>query len=581
MLLIISLLGVAVAGSAGVKAQAAPPESASYVPADSLLFVTVDLDVTSTPWLQAAILTQRIDQNLTPEQIFSSLAGAVFGDQASAIDPALFIGGEATLVAVDPDFAGLIEEAIPTDPSIAAGAGVDVSVATAELTQGYVLVTLPPDVAAAEAAMEQALASQAETDGVSVDSSTYEGIDIRSIPAVEASGRPGIAIAQVDEAVIAAATAAELESVIDVRVGSAPTMADSEFIDAVLAPLPSAYLAIGVLNGPVAAAVATEAGDLGSSVNVFTPGGTNAFTGFTVTAGNEGFRLDSRSTSTDGSPVAGAGESFDAELPNRMPADTQVLVNGADFGSTGVLDAVVVTLFAVFFGSLEGTVVPLDPVATPEATPVPTFEETAAQVYQTLALLLGVNLQTDLVQLLDGEYAFGLWGLEGGQLETASAVLISQTSDPETVQSTITMLTNFLGVGAGDITGAAGATPEATGGAGLIEIDLSSEDMALAPLSIGVVDDALIIGYGSGGDVAVNGGDGSLVETEPFEAVTAQLPAERNLLIFVNLGSLQSTLGAQGGGASMVTGGQALAIAGFQDGDMAALQGMLYIPEPQ
>ena len=111
LVLTVSLLGVAVAGDTGVNAQAALPASASYVPADSLLFVTVDLDVTSMPWLQAAILAQRIDQNLTPEQIFGTLAGSVFGDQAVEIDPELFLGGEATLIAIDPDFGGLIEEA--------------------------------------------------------------------------------------------------------------------------------------------------------------------------------------------------------------------------------------------------------------------------------------------------------------------------------------------------------------------------------------------------------------------------------------------------------------------------------------
>ncbi len=580
VLLMFAMVGAVNTGRTTVSAQAAAPESTSYVPADSLMFVTVDLDVTSTPWLQAGILAQRIDQNLTPEQLFGALASSVLGQQASAIDPQLFLGGEATLIAVDPNLGQLVDEAIPDDVVTMPGAGIDVSVTTAELTEGYVLVTLPPDAAAAEAAMRQALIDQAAIDGVAVAFSRSGDVSITAIPADEASGRPGVAVAQVDDAVIAAATVRELQAVIDVRVNDAPSMADVESIDTVMAPLPSEYLAIGAINGPVAGAAAAGIDEAGAAADVILPSGTNAFTGFTITAENEGFRLDSRSASTDGTPLAAGGDPFIAELPELLPADTQVMVSGYDFQSTQVLDGVVVTLFALFFGAMEGSVVPLDPAASPEPTAVPTFEEAAAEAYETLALLLGVNLQTDLVQLLDGEFLFGIWGVENADLAVGNVVLIANTSDPATVDATVTTLMNFLGLGAPDLTGAAGATPETTGGTGLTVSDLSDGGTELAPLAIGVANDALIIAYGNGADVAISGSDDRLVDTDLFAAATAGLPSERNSLTFINLGALESSLGGPGAG-SFISAGQAFAVAGFQDGELAGMQGLLYIPEPE
>jgi hypothetical protein len=579
-LLMFAMVGAVNAGRTTVSAQAATPESASYVPADSLMFVTVDLDVTSTPWLQAGILAQRIDQNLTPEQLFGALASSVLGQQASAIDPQLFLGGEATLIAVDPNLGQLVDEAIPDDVVTMPGSSIDVSVTTSELTEGYVLVTLPLDAAAAEAAMRQALIDQAAIDGVAVAFSKSGEVSITAIPADEASGRPGVAVAQVDDAVIAAATVRELQAVIDVRLSDAPSMAEFELIDTVLAPLPSEYLAIGAINGPAAGAAAGGIDEAGAAADVILPSGTNAFTGFTITAENDGFRLDSRSASTDRTPLAAGGEPFVAELPELLPADTQVMVSGYDFESTQVLDAVVVTLFAVFFGAMEGSVVPLDPAASPEPTAVPTFEEASAEAYQTLALLLGVNLQTDLVQLLDGEFLLGIWGVENADLAVGNAVVIAKTSDPTTVDATVTTLMNFLGLGAPDLTGAAGATPESTGGTGLTEIDLSGGGTELAPLAIGVVNDALIIAYGGGADVAINGSDDRLVDTALFGDATAGLPSERNSLTFINLGALESSLAGTGAG-SFVAAGQAFAVAGFQDGELAGMQGILYIPEPE
>jgi hypothetical protein len=578
-LMAVSLLGVAVFRPLDSSAQASVPASAEYVPAHSLLFLTVDLDVTSTPWLQAAILAQRIDQRLTPEQLFGSLAGSVFGEQAAQIDPQLFLGGEVTLVLVELDVAGIVDDSTPID-DVEGGVGmVDVSVAAAEVTQGLVLIALPPDVSAADEALQAALSAQAETDGVTVESSSYAGIDIQSIPANAESGRPGMAIAQVDDALVAAATPAELEPVIDVRVNDASSMADNEAVPVVLEPLASDYLAIGVLNGPAAAAAGADAGTVGGITEVVVPGGDNAVTGFTLTAVNEGFRVDTRSASTNGEPVAGMNAPYDAELIGRMPADTQVLIDGYNLGGTGVIDAAVVVLFEAFFGSLEAAFVPFQPQGTPVPATVVPLDEAAQEAYSTVALLLGVNLQTELVQLLDGEYALGIWGIDNGDIAGAGAALIARTSDPATVDATLASLTNFLGVGASSLTGAAGATPGSAGAAELTVIDLSTDGTDLAPISFGVVGDEIIIGYGEGGEVAVNGVDDPLSESELFGAVTAELPQERNFLLYVNLDALQSTLQSTEGGLAMVTSGQAFGLAGFQDGDLAGTQGLLYIPE--
>jgi hypothetical protein len=79
-----------------------------------------------------------------------------------------------------------------------------------------------------------------------------------------------------------------------------------------------------------------------------------------------------------------------------------------------------------------------------------------------------------------------------------------------------------------------------------------------------------------------------LADTELFQNATASLPADRNAMLFVNLGELSSTVNAATasiiGDATPVASPtavsmpQAFAVVGFKDNLLAGSQGLLYIP---
>jgi hypothetical protein len=148
------------------------------------------------------------------------------------------------------------------------------------------------------------------------------------------------------------------------------------------------------------------------------------------------------------------------------------------------------------------------------------------------------------------------------------------------VSSSVGTLIGFLGFGLGD-----GVVVDTTrvGDSTVNSIDVQSLGIP-SPLTVGVVDGNLAIGIGAEGTSAITGATDSLADDPLFIAATAELPSERNSLIYVNVGLLRSTIDASlsstvyGEDGSIDFNADALAIAGFQDGDMAGAQGLLYIP---
>ncbi|MEZ4498127.1 MAG: hypothetical protein R2845_15440 [Thermomicrobiales bacterium] len=74
---------------------------------------------------------------------------------------------------------------------------------------------------------------------------------------------------------------------------------------------------------------------------------------------------------------------------------------------------------------------PLDGSATPEPLPT-TFDEAVDAAYGLASAFLGIDLQSSLVDLVDGEFLFALWGT-GGPASSPSVGFLSETSDPATV----------------------------------------------------------------------------------------------------------------------------------------------------
>jgi hypothetical protein len=580
---VLTSFGLAFSHGPVANARETIPETASYVPATALAYVTADLDASSAQWTQAEVLGQRIGRTITPERLFELFSQTVLGS-SDVIDANDFLGGDVAIAATNPDLNGMMPSLTTGDALSKGSTGVLADAATKAAQSGYVLIALPKDPSIAEVVIKAALQRIAENNDVQIKEEEHNGISVTWVAGDEAAGTPGVAYARIDDALIAAPTVKDLLPVLDLRVNGGDSLGTVPRFEQVIRPLPDESLALGVVNGSQLAA------DIGPEADKNLPGidavtnGVNAFTAFSVTAVDNGFQTDTRSVGEDGAAIFGDADNFTPSLIDQMPADTQVFVDGMDFSSTGLLDAIGVIGSQFLLGALAG-MSSASPAATPTIDPSTiTLPDAANTAFGQLALLFGVNLKSQLIDNLDGEYAFGLWGLNSTDATGVNAAFIAQTSDPAAVDASLTALTSFIGLFAQN---SAAVTPTTIDGVPMSSIDLSSSGVS-NPVVIGVNDDQLIVGIGDGANDAISGPTEQLADTELFQNATASLPAERNAMLFVNLGELSSTVNAATASIigdatpvaspTAVSTPQAFAVVGFKDNLLAGSQGLLYIP---
>jgi hypothetical protein len=309
---------------------------------------------------------------------------------------------------------------------------------------------------------------------------------------------------------------------------------------------------------------------LGVAVEAIVPGGANGVTAFAVSSESDGLRVDTRTVSSNGEPIRTFGDHVDANLIEHLPAETQIAVSGSDFANTRLVDAALSIVFSILSSSFVSMSDQADSGATPEALPTG-LDDSAAGAYALASAFLGVDLQSNLVDLLDGEFLFGLWNT-GGQYSDPSFGFISESSDAATIDRTISTLTLAVTLLFGAST--------STSPSGAIVIDLDG-----GSVEIDVIDDSLVIGYGGGGETLLETPESGLVDTELFQTVTEPLPADRSILIFVNVQALQDgapppRVPGPFGLSRSSADGPAFAFVMFNDGDEMGGQGYLYIPEP-
>lgn len=570
----LALVGVMVfamvAGSFGVRsatfAQSDVPLTAEYVPSDAVLYVAIDTHILSPQWIQLATLVQRIDDGANAEALPRNLLENAFeqDDDSIDLDFTPFVGGEVAALFIGAG--ALLDQSSSADFS-------DDPLATAEdLVEGMVVVAVPSNLAAAEAELLRALGDVAESRGLTIEESSYRDYTISSVAADTANGTPGIAIVTAGDAVAIALTAAQLEPIIDRADGIGESITEIGGFDAATAPLPDERVLFGLLNGPTLIQDGFALPVIGPALEAFVPGGANGVTAFTVSAEPNGVRVHTRTVGSDGNPGRTFGEHIDSNLIDNLPADTQIAVSGNDLASTRLVDGVLVLIYNLVFGTLGGAFSEFEDEgsATPEPLPA-TFEGYVEQAYGMAEAFLSVDLKADFVDLLDGEFLFGVINA-GSSHQTIG--FVSETSDPAALGGTVQ---NLLFV-AGFLMGGA---PE-TNAAGLSEVDLGG---GAGTLELGMVDDTLVLGVG-GVTTLLAEPEESLVESDVFQAATESLPVERSLLIFVNIGSLQAgssqtaPVNTFGLGSQSEAAGPAFAFVAFNDGDEMGGEGYVYIPEP-
>lgn len=569
--LIAGSLGGVSTGLARAQVRDQMPETASYVPASALAYVTANLDERSGQWQQANLLGERLGQSITPSDLFDLFSETVLGG-SGLIDVQGFLGGDVAFALTDPDVMSLLPN-VQTGDILGGSSGANVvEAASAALQTGYVLIALPKDPSLAEIALRAALTRIAENNGLTPQQETQDGITISFIPGDEATGRPGFATARVDDALIAAPTVKDLLPVLDLRVNGGDSLADSVRFKQVIRPLPSETLALGAINGSVLGSlIGPEAEQRLPGINAIT-NGIKAFTAFSVTAVENGFQTDSRSAGIGDGKIFGTADNFDPTYINQMPAETQIFADGFDFGATGLLDAVGVVASQVLLGALAG-MSSATPVSTPDPETV-TLQQASNDAFGNLALLFGVNLKSQLIDSLDGEYALGVWGIDSTSANGVSAAFIAHSSDPAAVDSSLNALTVFLGFAAQGST----VTTTTIDGVTMNRVTLGSSANATT-IDAGVNGDQLVVGIGDGAQAAISGSNDRLADTDLFKEATASLPTERNAMLFVNLESLAPVI-TESAGTTMSAANlpPAYALVGFKDNVMAASQGLLYVP---
>ena len=150
--------------------------------------------------------------------------------------------------------------------------------------------------------------------------------------------------------------------------------------------------------------------------------GPGASSGFALWADDAGFRVDTVQLPRAGEAFEPAGTASDLMLAERLPADSLLLVNGFDLGSS-LSFRLIEQLLVLGSGTLSGAT-----EAMPEMT-----QDTIDSQFEAFVPLLGFNLQTDFIQQLQGEFGFAVTGVDPMDQANVSALLTSEVGDPVVV----------------------------------------------------------------------------------------------------------------------------------------------------
>lgn len=499
---IVSSLGAI--ASRGVRAQdggQSELETASLVPADALLFVSLNTDVSSDQWLIAADL---LDQAGLEDIVYGTTAQllAESGLAAEWITPgSSFLGDEISVALVTGGENGV-------DPVVV--------LSSANPNQAF------------ETARSRFLAGTDER--VNLPVLEEEGLTVLS------SYENEISLARVDDLIVFGTTSG-VQQAVGVAYGAEPALADRPGFADLVDELEEDRVATVWANGPALTTMqgqllgGARGGGLGlQEAALLSPAfglATGGYSAIGVWAEEGGFRLDARVLpGPRGDALTAPDEA--TELAERAPADALLFVDGMDIGQVPALRSYLDSLvFGVGASSIS------EDFDGNDVFVYPTTEESYAELEE----LLGFDLRSDLIDLLTDEY--GLW-LSSSSLADAddlTAVLVSDAADPATVDASVDRLITLLRLESGD---------EATfnriqvGGETVTEI-LVPDDTSTGPLrlTIGVVDGQLLIGVGAGMEQYLDGPQAdSLAEAARFEAAFDALPDDDGGRFYLDVNTL-------------------------------------------
>ena len=512
ILIAVALLAMSMSAIAlprSVAAQQTDDSVAAFAPDTSLIFAELELDQSSAQWQLAAELVERSGatsllpmEDLQETEEGLSQLGAVFDGQA-AIVLTTFPETGATLDAVTDSAAG-----VATDPE---------ALAEGDVPEGFAVIFEPTN----PQALYDTIVEMSGEDAGETEEVEYNGYTIRvTTPPVDSG--TGSAFALVDEVVVGATVAEDVEAIIDVVTGDTPALDTSESFSNLRGQFESDVLAFGYINGPALLEGAQEQDpEALAEVPEELLASLNAYSAFAFWADDPGFRLDVRANTADGSELP-AAETLDPTFAANVPAESLLYAGGMNLGQNAALEYLAL-LFA------EG-LVGIDSEATPIATPDP--EEYAEGVFAQSESLLGFNIKTDFLDQMVGEWGFGLSAANvTGSSADVDAVFVSETDDATTVSDVTDKITAIVSSQAGETFE---VSSREVAGSSVTVIDLGDAGFPVV-IEYGVVNDQFMIGINEGIDDFVNGPEAPLADDPNFTATLEQLPETFTSVSYVNL----------------------------------------------
>jgi hypothetical protein len=554
------LFTVLATGNGGARAQAASVGTAEAVlaPETSVLYFGVSLDTTSPQWTIADQLLANFGVDNGAAGLLNSLTSSTTiegGDQT--VDTSALLGGEAAVIVTNLDAAssgasslsGIVGSLnLPVSGASGGNSILDIGTPTtsesgATSNTGSVVVVKPTDLTAATKVADDAMTAAAANLDVQIQTTTYNGVTVKSYPGNPDTGDTGAAYAVVAQNIALAETQKDLEPIIDTAAGTTKPLSGVEAFGKADQALSGDRLGFGFING---AAIGSDLDTLDSTTSTAAKSfggliGTDRSTGISVIADPAGFRFNTVAIPNNGQAATAGGVATDLSLASKVPADSAVYANGFEIGQGSLLQGLALYLVTALQSALSP-----DVGGTPAALP------SVDELFSNAAQFLGFNLKLDFIEQLVGQYAFALWNVDINDPTQIGMILTSDVKDPAKLSDALSKLSLVIQAAS---TGTANVTTETVNNSNVSVVTIGSDSTSPSlTIDYGVVDGKFLLGTNDSIKTYLGGFSDSLADSPEFKAGLAALPAEYDGIYFVNLqealalgSSAMSSLGSSGG----------------------------------
>ncbi len=510
-----SLTAALLSGSVATAQSLSPV--ADFVPEHTLFYAEFELDLDSD---QSTLAFELLDR--------SNLRSLIPAEDDETIDDAvdtlgMVVDGEAAVIVTELPVDELVS--VVDMASEATDLGMDpAAAATEEIPTGWAVVIHPAD---AEQSFEfyksLAFGSDDTTEPAVVP---YGGFEILVVEPEDEYDTP-FAMALVDDVIVLASVAQDIEPVIDTVVGDTASLGSSEAFASVRDNFVPEVLSFAYVNGPAIIAEVEAAGADEALDYLESQGASLDFNhGMAYWAEDDGFHLDTISLPGESAVIPDA-TIYTGDLAANIPADSIAFSGGMDLGTNPGVESAALVIAQGIISEQTGADILSTPVTDPEAMADAIFAE--AEEY------LGFNIKTDVLDSLTGEWASAgtIGAFDGQNIPDFSAQFLTEISDPAGPTAAADAITEQIEA-AGD--------PDTTistrdvDGNEVTVIDVVSNDFSFT-LEYGVVGDLFAFGLNSPLEFATTPASASLADDAVFVQTFEALPTDNVTSVsYTNLG---------------------------------------------